>query len=76
MVVLVFPRAQLADEFPSGCEGPPPVELILVGAMTALDFPIGLRAAGRDVLVGEAEIMEMPREVGAPVGAVVPAESW
>jgi hypothetical protein len=57
MVVLVLPRAQLADELPSGCEGHPPVELILVGAMTALDFPIGLRAAGRDVLVGNAEIM-------------------
>jgi hypothetical protein len=56
MVVLVLPRAQLADELPSGCEGHPPVELILVGAMTALDF-IGLRAAGRDVLVGNAEIM-------------------
>jgi hypothetical protein len=70
-VVLVFPRAQLADELPPGGEGPPPVELILVRAMTALDFPIGLRAAGRDVLVGDAEIMETPRKVGAPFGAVV-----
>jgi hypothetical protein len=40
MVVLVFPRAPLADELPSGGEGPPPVEFLLVDAMTALDFPI------------------------------------
>jgi hypothetical protein len=71
MVVLVLPRAQLADELVAGLEGHPSVELILVGAMTALDFPVGFRAAGRDVLVGDAEIMQMPGEVGAPFGPVV-----
>src|ERR1700737_1409330 len=71
MVVLVLPRAQLADELLAGLEGHPSVELLLVGAMTALDFPIGLRPAGRVVLVGDAELMQMPGEVGAPFGAVV-----
>ena len=65
MVILVLPRAQLANELRSGLEGHPAVELILVGTMTALDFPVGLRAAGRDVLVGDAEIVKMPSEVGA-----------
>jgi hypothetical protein len=71
MVVLVLPRAQLADELGPGREGHSPVELILVGAMAALDLPIRLGAAGRDVLVGDAEIVEMPGEVGAPFGAVI-----
>jgi hypothetical protein len=54
MVVLVLPHAQLADELVAGREGHSPVELPLVGAMAALDFPVGFRAAGRDVLVGDA----------------------
>jgi len=74
MVVLVLPRAQLADELMAGLEGHPSIELLLVGAMTALDFPVGFRAARRDVLVGDAEITQMPGEVGAPFGPVVPAE--
>jgi hypothetical protein len=41
------PRAQFTDEFPPGGEGHASVKLILVGAMTAPDFPIGLRATGR-----------------------------
>ena len=74
MVVLVLPRAELADELRSSLEGHPPVEFLLVGAMTALDLAIGLRAAGRDVLVSDAEIVQVPGEVGPPFGAVVPAE--
>src|SRR6185503_3905880 len=58
-------------ELVAGREGHSPVELLLVGAMAALDFPVGFRAAGGDVLVGDAEIMQMPGEVGAPFGAVV-----
>jgi hypothetical protein len=75
MVVLVPPRAQFTDEFRRGGGGHASVRLILVGAMTALDFPIGCQATGRDVRVGDAKIMKMPREIGAPFGAIVPAES-
>src|SRR5215467_602895 len=71
MVVFVLPRPQLTDEFRAGPKGHPPVELALVGAMAALNLPIGFRTAGWDVLVGNAEIMEMPCEVGPPFGAVV-----
>lgn len=39
--------------------------------MTALDFPIRLGAAGLDVHLGDPEVVEMPGEVGAPLGAVV-----
>ena len=71
MVVLVLPRAQLADKLRAGPKGHPPVELALVGAMAAFNLPIGFRTAGWDVPVGNAEIMEMPREVGPPFRAVV-----
>ena len=71
MVVLVLPRPQLADKLRAGPKGHPPVELVLVSPMAALNLPIGFRTAGWDALVGNAEIMEMPREVGPPFGAVV-----
>ncbi|HKX05660.1 MAG TPA: hypothetical protein VJX71_24420 [Methylomirabilota bacterium] len=67
MVGLVL-HAQLADELAARLEGHRWVELILVGAATALDCPVVFRAAGRSVLVGDAEIMQMPGEVGAPFG--------
>src|SRR5207247_1378454 len=47
------------------------IELILVGSVTALDLPVAFRATSRDVAVREAEIAEVPSEVGAELGAMV-----
>ena len=67
----MLPRPQLADKFRAGPKGHPLVEFVLVGAMTTFDLAIGLRTAGWDVPVGDAEIVQMPGEISAPFGAVV-----
>jgi len=43
MIVLILPRAQLAEELPADPESHAQAELLLVHAMTALDVPIGFR---------------------------------
>ena len=39
--------------------------------MTALDLTVGFWAAGRDVLVLDAEVVKVPGEVGSELGAIV-----
>src|SRR5262245_39693608 len=56
MVILVLPGTQLTHELLPSRERHPPVEFVLVGAMTSLDLAIRLGAAGRDVLGAPADI--------------------
>jgi hypothetical protein len=56
VIALVLPVAQLRGEHGNGPDGRPPVELLLVGAMTPLDLAFGLRAPRRDVPMADAQI--------------------
>src|SRR5207245_4469214 len=49
----------------------PPIELVGVGSMTALDLPVARRAASWDSAVQNADILEVPGEVGTELGPVV-----
>ncbi len=44
-------------------EMPSPIELLRVGLVVSLDLPVHLRAAGRYVFVGNAEVEKMPGEL-------------
>ena len=48
MVVLVFPTPQFGNELPRRAEDRAAVELLPIGAVAALDFPIDLGATRRD----------------------------
>ena len=45
-----------------------PVELVLVGAMTALHLAIGLRESGGNPVMGDPEMVKVPSEVCAELG--------
>ena len=76
MVVLVLPLTEFLGELNRAAKDRAAIELVLVGSVTTLDLPVAFGAAARDVAVREAEIPEVPSEVGAELGAIVPAESW
>ena len=52
-------------------EMPPMIELLRVGLVAALDFPVHLRAARRYVLMGNTEIGKMPGELWPERRAVI-----
>src|SRR6202047_2105862 len=71
MVVLVFPTPQFGGELPGRAEDRSPVKLLSIGAVAALDFAVDLGAARRDAPMRDAEIPEMPGEIGPELIAVV-----
>jgi hypothetical protein len=71
VVVLPLPFAELPGELLPGLEVRAAVELVLVGAMAPLDLAVGLGTSWGNPLVGDPQVMEMPREVGAELGPVV-----
>ena len=71
VIVLMLPLAELLGELSRASKDGAAIELILVGSVTALDLPVAFRATSRDVAVREAEIAEVPSEVGAELGAMV-----
>ena len=64
MVVLVFPAGELLGQLLGTLELRPPIELVGVGSMTALDLAVALRASSWDSAVQNADILEVPGEVG------------
>jgi hypothetical protein len=71
MVVLVFPLAQLLGQLGRAAENHSTVELVGVGSVAAFHLPVAFRTTSRDLLVRDAEIPQVPREVSAELGAVV-----
>src|SRR5262245_43043252 len=70
MVVLVLP-GELLGQLLGTIELRAPIELVGVGSMAALDLPVALGTTPRDPAVQNADILEMPGEVGAELGPVV-----
>src|SRR5206468_735529 len=71
VIVLVLPLAELLGELSRASKDGAAIELILVGSVTALDLPVTFGATAGDVAVREAEVAEVPSEVGAELGAMV-----
>jgi hypothetical protein len=69
--VLALPRPKLPDQVVSIPERGATVELVLVGPMAALHLAIHFGASGRDAAMGDPQIVEVPGEVRAELGAVV-----
>src|SRR4029077_4999878 len=65
VVVLPLQVTQERPQFGGTAKGEPSVELVLVGAVAALDFAVGFWTAGRDVFGLDAEVVEVPGEVGS-----------
>ena len=75
MVVLVFPTPQFGGELPGRAEDRWPVKLLSIRAVAALDFAVDLGATRRDAPMRDAEIPEMPGEIGPELVAVVRLDS-
>jgi len=71
MIVLVLPAPQLGGELRDGAEGRTAIELLAIGAMAALDFSVALRAPRRNVAMGDAEIAQVPGEIGPELVPVI-----
>src|SRR5262249_49936719 len=71
VVVLVLPAGELLGQLLGTLELCPPIELVGIASMTALDLPVALRATSGDPAVQNTDILEMPREVGAELRPVV-----
>jgi len=61
------PSAQKRAQVGRTVECEAAVELLLVGAMTALDLPIALLASGREVLGIDAEVVKVPHVKSVPM---------
>jgi len=70
VVVLVLPPSELVSELLGGPEGDPPIELVFVGPMAALHLAVGFGTAARDPAVSDAQVVQVPGEVGGELGAV------
>ena len=71
LVVFGFPVLQFSSQIPFMFEMPSLVELLGVGLVASLDLPVQFRTARRYMLVGDAEIGEMPGELGSERRAVI-----
>ena len=71
LVVFGLPSLELSSKIPFMFEMPPLIELLRIGLMTSLDFPVHLRASRRYVPVGNAEVGKMPGELWSKRRAVV-----
>src|SRR5262249_14335269 len=65
------PAGELLGQLLGTLELCPPIELVGVGSMTALDLADALRATSWDSAVQNADILEVPGEVGTELGPVV-----
>lgn len=75
VVVRMLPLPEFHLELVEGPESHPALEFFLVGPMAALDLPVALGAAARNIPMGDSEVVEVPREVGSEVVAVVGLDS-
>ena len=63
LVVFGFPFLKFSSQISFMFEMPSLIELLRVGLVASLDLPVHLRAAGRYVFVGNAEVRKMPGEL-------------
>ncbi len=70
-VVLIFPLTQLLGELAGASDNHPAVELVRVRPVAAFHLPSAFRTAAWDVPVRDAEISQVPREVGTELGAMI-----
>ena len=71
MIVLVLPASHLGGELGDGAEGRTMIEFLAIGPMAALDFSVALRAPRRNVAIGDAEIAQVPGEIGPELVPVI-----
>ena len=71
LVVFGFPPLEFSSQIPFMLEMPSLVELLRVGLVASLDLSVHLRASGRYVSVGNAEIGKMPGELWSERRAVI-----
>jgi hypothetical protein len=71
VVVLVLPASELFGKLLGTLELRAPIELVHVGSMAALHLPVALGTPTRDPAVQNADILEVPGEVGAELRTVV-----
>ena len=70
-VVFGFPSSKLSSKIPFMLGMPSLIELLRIGFMAPLDFPVHLRAAWRYVPMRDAEIGKMPGELWSERRAVI-----
>jgi hypothetical protein len=68
---LVLPAGELLGQLLGTLELRPPIELVGIGPMTALDLPVALRANLVGSAGAECRILEVPGEVGAELGPMI-----
>src|SRR5262245_11210270 len=71
VIVLVLPTAQFNRELGGCSKRRPAVELLLVGAVAPLDLAVHFGTPRRDVAMGNAQVAQMPGEVGSEFTPVV-----
>jgi len=71
VVVLMFPASQFGGELGNRAKRCAAIEPVLVGPVTALDLAVALRASRRDMAMRDAEIVEVPGEVGPELSPVI-----
>lgn len=76
MGVFVLALPEEALRFLGAVEGDLPAELLFGGAMATIDLPGAFGAPPGDMPVLDPEIVEMPREVGAKLGAWSVVMCW
>ena len=70
-MVFFFPSFQFACQLFSSSEMLPSIELLYVGLVAPLDLAVNPGAGGRDMAVSDAQISQMPGELGTEGGVVV-----
>src|SRR5712692_5539343 len=70
-IVFVLPLAELLGELGGVPEDHVPIELVFFRPRAVLDLSIGLGASTRNLPVDDAEISQVPGEVGPKLGTVV-----
>ena len=71
MIIFVLPALQALAELFARPELRASIELVRIRSMAALDLPVAFGAPPRDPPVQDADIVQVPGEVGAELGAVV-----
>src|SRR5690242_8258042 len=71
LVVFGFPFLQFSSQIPFMFEMPSLVELLRIGFMASLDLSVHFWATWRYMFVGDAEIGEMPGELGSEGRTVI-----
>ena len=71
LVVFLFPSLEFSGQIPFMFEIPSLIELLRVGLVASLDLSVHLRAARRNVFVGNAEVGKMPSELWPERRAVI-----